>query len=101
MNPFISIRNSCGNIFGDNWLRKTPRIQIYTLSSMQNPHPKNRHSRKEFVREDGSTVTIREHSLGHVKGNLGSHFNVEVRPLGGGASQPLLNGADSHVFYGP
>jgi RHS repeat-associated protein len=54
----------------------------------------------EYVREDGSTVTIREHSLGHTEGDLGSHFNVEVRPPGGGPRQPLVGGADDHVFFG-
>lgn len=54
----------------------------------------------EYGRGDGSTVTIREHSLGHVEGNLGPHFNVEVRPPGGGPRQPLAGGADNHVFFG-
>jgi RHS repeat-associated protein len=35
----------------------------------------------EYVRGDGSTVTIREHSLGHGKGNIGPHFNVEVSTI--------------------
>ena len=54
----------------------------------------------EYFREDGSTVTIREHSLGHTEGDLGPHFNVEVRPPGGGPRQPLAGGADDHVFFG-
>jgi RHS repeat-associated protein len=53
----------------------------------------------EFLRGDGNTVTIREHSLGHTEGNLGPHFNVEVRPPGGGPRQPLAGGADDHVFF--
>lgn len=53
----------------------------------------------EFVRADGSRVTIREHSLGHSQGNLGRHFNIEVRPPGGGPRQPLQGGADNHVFF--
>ncbi|MGQ0684220.1 HNH/endonuclease VII fold putative polymorphic toxin [Bradyrhizobium sp.] len=44
-------------------------------------------------------MTIREHSLGHAKGDLGPHFNVEVRSVGGGPRQPLVGGADEHVFF--
>ena len=53
-----------------------------------------------FVRSDGSTVIISEHSLGHAKGNRGPHFNVEIRPFGGGPKQALPGGADDHVHFG-
>jgi RHS repeat-associated protein len=53
----------------------------------------------EFTKPDGSVVTIREHSLGHVKGELGPHFNVEIRPPGGGPKQPLPGGGDGHFFF--
>lgn len=43
----------------------------------------------EFTLDDGGIVTIKEHSLGHVEGNLGAHFNVEVRPPGGGPGNHL------------
>jgi len=46
-----------------------------------------------FVRGDRSSITIREHSLGHLQGEVGPHFNVEVRPAGGGPRQPLVGGA--------
>lgn len=53
----------------------------------------------EFRREDGSIVTIREHSLGHEKGNHDPHFNSEVRSPEG-IKQPLRGGADSHAYFG-
>lgn len=52
-------------------------------------------------REDGASVTIKEHSLGHTKGNVDPHFNTIVRPRGGGAKQPLKNNADHHTFFNP
>ncbi len=51
----------------------------------------------EFRQADGSVVTIREHSLGHVKGDLGSHFNVEARPA---PNQPRVAVPEGeHVFF--
>jgi RHS repeat-associated protein len=55
----------------------------------------------EFTKPDGSVVTIREHSLGHVKGGHGPHFNVEIRPPGGGPKQPLPGGGDGHFYFEP
>jgi hypothetical protein len=54
----------------------------------------------EYKRSDGFIVTIREHSLGHTKGNHSSHFNTEVRPPDRGPRQPLQGGADSHTYFG-
>lgn len=53
----------------------------------------------EFKRQDDSTVTIREHSLGHKEGNHGPHFNSEVRGSGG-IKQPLGGNGDSHAYFG-
>ena len=52
----------------------------------------------EFKMQDGSTVTIREHSLGHVLGNHGPHFNSEVRDSAG-IKQPLDGNGDSHTYF--
>lgn len=79
-----------------------PRSAQPTATRMERlrDQPGNVESRVyEYVRPDGSTVTIREHSLGHEQGNLGPHFNVEIRPPGGGPRQPLPGGADDHIFF--
>jgi RHS repeat-associated protein len=55
----------------------------------------------EYARQDGCVVTIREHSLGHSTGNLGPHFNVEIRPPGGGPRLPLPGGGDGHFYFQP
>lgn len=55
----------------------------------------------EFQKADGSVVTIREHSLGHMTGGQGPHFNVELRPPGGGPRQPLPGGGDGHYYFEP
>lgn len=52
----------------------------------------------EFNRQDGSTVTIREHSLGHEVGNHGPHFNTEVRGLDG-LKTPLRGDSDTHTYF--
>ena len=51
----------------------------------------------EFKNADGSTATIREHTLGHELGNHGSHFNSELRNAEG-IKQSLKNNADSHTY---
>lgn len=43
-------------------------------------------------------VTIREHSLGHVKGGHGPHFNAEIRPPG--AVRAAYEGDDDGAFHG-
>ena len=52
----------------------------------------------EFKRQDGSTATIREHSLGHKLDNHGPHFNSEVRDSNG-IKQPLGGNGDSHTYF--
>ncbi|WP_256097798.1 RHS repeat-associated core domain-containing protein, partial [Pseudomonas sp. 8 R 14] len=42
-------------------------------------------------------IEIREHSLGHKKGNLGPHFNTEIRI--NGQSIPLKNDTDNHSYF--
>ncbi|MFK9004415.1 RHS repeat-associated core domain-containing protein [Pseudomonas pergaminensis] len=42
-------------------------------------------------------IEIREHSLGHEKGNLGPHFNTEIRI--DEQSIPLKNDADNHSYF--
>ena len=54
----------------------------------------------EFRRGDGSSVTIKEHSLGHEKGNHGPHFNSQARGAEG-TKLPLKGGADSHTYFNP
>ncbi|ROS05421.1 filamentous hemagglutinin family protein [Sinobacterium caligoides] len=51
----------------------------------------------EFKNADGSTATIREHTLGHELGNHGSHFNSELRNAQG-IKQSLKKNADSHTY---
>jgi RHS repeat-associated protein len=52
----------------------------------------------EFKGQNGSTITIREHSLGHKQGNHGPHFNSEVRSANG-IKQHLGGNADSHTYF--
>ncbi|AJR05714.1 type IV secretion protein Rhs [Photobacterium gaetbulicola] len=52
----------------------------------------------EFKRQDGSTATIREHSLGHKLDNHGPHFNSEVRSADG-IKQSLGGNGDSHTYF--
>jgi RHS repeat-associated protein len=52
----------------------------------------------EFQLGNGKTVTIRDHSLGHVKGNEGPHFNTEVTGTKG-TKAPLAAGEDSHTYF--
>ena len=52
----------------------------------------------EFHLKDGRTVTIREHSLGHVKGNEGPHFNTEVTGTTG-TKAALKEGDNSHTYF--
>ena len=52
----------------------------------------------EFNLKDGRIVTIREHSLGHVKGNEGLHFNTEVTGTTGTKSA-LKEGDNSHTYF--
>lgn len=52
----------------------------------------------EFKGKDGSTITIREHSLGHKLDNHGPHFNSEVRSSSG-IKQPLGGNGDSHTYF--
>lgn len=54
----------------------------------------------DFRRGDGSSVTIKEHSLGHEKGSHGPHFNSEVRGADG-TKLPLKGDADPHTYIGP
>ncbi|MEX5550371.1 RHS repeat-associated core domain-containing protein, partial [Pseudomonas pergaminensis] len=42
-------------------------------------------------------IEIREHSLGHEKGNLGPHFNTEIRI--DEQSIPLKNDVDNHSYF--
>ncbi|MBD8720514.1 RHS repeat-associated core domain-containing protein, partial [Pseudomonas fluorescens] len=42
-------------------------------------------------------IEIREHSLGHKKGNLGPHFNTEASI--DGKSTPLKNHVDNHSYF--
>lgn len=48
---------------------------------------------------DNAQVIIREHSLGHKKGDVGPHFNTEVRQRVDGSKQPLHNDEDHHSFF--
>lgn len=52
----------------------------------------------EFKGQNGSTATIREHSLGHKQGNHGPHFNSDVRSADG-IKQPLGGNGDSHTYF--
>lgn len=52
----------------------------------------------EFKRQDGSTATIKEHSLGHKLDNHGPHFNSEVRDSSG-IKQSLDGNGDSHTYF--
>ena len=52
----------------------------------------------EFRLTDGQIVTIREHSLGHVKGNEGPHFNTEVTKTTG-TKGSLKEGENSHTYF--
>ncbi|WP_369832101.1 HNH/endonuclease VII fold putative polymorphic toxin [Motiliproteus sp. MSK22-1] len=52
----------------------------------------------EFKGKDGSTTTIREHSLGHKLDNHGPRFNSEVRSSTG-IKQPLGGNGDSHTYF--
>uniref|UniRef100_UPI00046F645B RHS repeat-associated core domain-containing protein n=1 Tax=Salinivibrio socompensis TaxID=1510206 RepID=UPI00046F645B len=52
----------------------------------------------EFKRQDGSTATIREHSLGHKLDNHGPHFNSEIRDSIG-IKQPLGGNGDTHTYF--
>lgn len=70
-----------------------------TFTERLTDQPGNIMSRVFEFRQGNSVMTIPEHSLGHLKGNLGPHFNLEIRPLGGGARQPLPGGGDGHFFF--
>jgi hypothetical protein len=53
----------------------------------------------DFVRTDGKIVTIREHSLGHTKGNVRPHFNVEMLDPRNPSSGNLVPKDQRHVYF--